>query len=101
MEGLWLYSHIRSEKGHWSLRRPIPQGLAAYLISVVVRVGAGAGVAAAAAGSGQVAGTLAAFGLGVAAPLVVEKLAQVVPLTGRLKDTPEPPAIAEEVGDAG
>jgi hypothetical protein len=101
VEGLWLYSQIRSAEGHWSWRRPIPQGLAAYLISVFVRVGAGAGLAAAAAGSGQVSGTLAAFGLGVAAPLVVEKLAQVVPLTGRPKDAPEPAAIAEEVGDAG
>jgi len=54
----------------------------AYLISVVVRVGSGAFLAAAAAGSGQVSGSLAAFGLGAAAPLVVEKLSKTVPLTG-------------------
>lgn len=79
VEALALYSLIRTNS-QWSWRKPIPQGLAAYLISVIVRAGAGAGVAAAAAGSGQVSGTLAAFGLGVAAPLVVEKLAQTVPL---------------------
>lgn len=80
VEALWLYSRIRSDL-LWSWRRPIPQGLTAYLISLVARVGVGAGVAAAAAGSGQVSGPLAAFGLGVGAPLVVEKLAQTVPLT--------------------
>jgi hypothetical protein len=49
---------------------------------VVVRVGAGAGLAAAAAGSGQVSGTLAAFALGVATPLVIEKLSSTIALTG-------------------
>lgn len=80
VEALWLYSRIHSDL-LWSWRRPIPQGLTAYLISLVARIGVGAGVAAAAAGSGQVSGPLAAFGLGVGAPLVVEKLAQAVPLT--------------------
>lgn len=56
----------------------------AYLVSVVIRVGLGAGLAAAATGSDQVSGSLAAFGIGVAAPLVLEKLAQTVPLTGTL-----------------
>jgi len=83
VEALELYALIRRSR-HWSWRRPIPQGLAAYLISVMVRAGAGAGLAAAAAGSGQVSGTLAAFGLGVAAPLVVEKLSRAIPLNGTL-----------------
>jgi hypothetical protein len=81
VEALLLYSRIRSDL-LWSWRRPIPQGLAAYLISVVARVAVGAGLAAAAAGSGQVSGPLAAFGLGVGAPLVVEKLARAVYLAG-------------------
>jgi hypothetical protein len=83
VEALALYSLIRKSR-RWSWRRPIPQGLAAYVISVVLRAGAGAGLAAAAAGSGQVSGTFAAFALGVAAPLVVEKLSQAIPLTGSL-----------------
>ncbi|GAA4200084.1 hypothetical protein GCM10023074_31470 [Microbispora amethystogenes] len=39
----------------------------------------GALIAAAAAASGQVSGAFAALGLGVAAPLVVEKLTRLVP----------------------
>src|SRR5215469_7854285 len=83
VEALWLYARIRQEP-LWSWRKPIPQGLTAYLISVILRVGAGAGLAAAAAGSGQISGIFAAFVLGVSAPLVIEKLAQVIPLTGPL-----------------
>ena len=83
VEALALYSLIRHSR-RWSWRKPIPQGLTAYIISVFLRAGAGAGLAAAAAGSGQVSGTFAAFALGVAAPLVVEKLSQEIPLTGSL-----------------
>ena len=103
VEALALYSLIRMSR-HWSWRKPIPQGLAAYLISVVVRAGAGAGVAAAAAGSGQVSGTFAAFGLGIAAPLVVEKLARLVPLTINLTPTnqePREPAVERPGTDGG
>ena len=95
VEALWLHSHIRSA-ARWSWRRPIPQGLDAYLISVVLRVGAGAGLAAAAASSGQASGTLAAFGLGVGAPFAVQKLAHTVHLTGPLTTGPDPPAAIGE-----
>lgn len=44
----------------------------------------GAGIAAAAAGSNQVSGAFAAFAIGVAAPLIMEKLARQIPLTGSL-----------------
>jgi hypothetical protein len=81
----------------WTWRRPIPQGLTAYLISLAVRAGAGAGLAAAAAGSHQITGTFTAFGLGIAAPLTLEKIAQAIPLTG----TPAaPPATADPVPPA-
>lgn len=83
VEALALYSVIRNTP-QWSWRLPIPQGLTAYVISVIVRAGAGAGLAAAAAGSGQVSGSLAAFGLGIGAPLVVEKLASAIPLAGSM-----------------
>lgn len=59
---------------------PIPQGMSAYLISVGIRAGVGAVLAAAAVTSGQVTGVFGAFGLGVGAPLVLEKLARLVPL---------------------
>ena len=96
VEALWLHTHIRGAKGHWSWRRPIPQGLSAYVISVVARVGVGGLVAGAAAGSGRVSSALVAFGLGVGAPLAVEKLAQVVPLTGHLPGKLDPQAAGAE-----
>ena len=107
VELLWLHTQIRKAKRGWSWRRPIPQGLTAYVISVVARVGVGGLVAAAAAGSGRVSSSLVAFGLGVGAPLAVEKLAQAVPLTGHLPNEPDPhaagppAATGDEVGDAG
>jgi hypothetical protein len=112
VEALALYSSIRNTP-KWSWRTPIPQGMVAYLISIAVRAGAGAALAAAAAGSGQVSGSLAAFGLGVAAPLVVEKLASAIPLTSgvaasqpgtqevrRPQVADAPSAAREEVADA-
>jgi hypothetical protein len=97
VEALWLHSHIRSAR-KWSWRRPIPQGLDAYLISVALRVGAGAVLAAAAAGSGQASGALAAFGLGVGAPFAVQKLANSVHLTGPATTEPDPAAAVAEHG---
>lgn len=79
VEALALHALIHKAK-KWTLRKPIPQGLAAYLISVIVRAGVGAGLAAAAAGSGQVSGSFGAFGLGVAAPLIIEKLSRTIPV---------------------
>src|SRR5258708_78637 len=98
VEALEMYARIhRTPK--WSWRCPIPQGLAAFTISVLIRVGVGAVLAAATAGSGQVGGPLAAFRLGVAAPLVIEKLARTVaaqPLT----TAPPPYADVESSGAA-
>lgn len=96
VEALALYAVIRNSS-KWSWRKPIPQGAVAYLISVVARAGAGAGLAAAAAGSGQVVGTFAAFCLGVAAPLVVEKLARAIPLTDILQVDQREDTIAEDI----
>lgn len=77
VEGLELYARIRHTP-KWSWRTPIPQGLTAYLLSVVIRAGVGATLAAAAASSKQVTGAFAAFSLGVAAPLVIEKITKMV-----------------------
>lgn len=80
VEALELYVRIRRTP-KWNWRQPIPQGMAAFAVSVLVRLGVGAVLAAATAGSRQISSPLAAFGLGVAAPLVIEKLARGVPLT--------------------
>jgi hypothetical protein len=93
VEALALHSMIRGASD-WSWRKPIPQGLLAYLISVFLRAGASAGLAAAVAGSGQVAGPFAAFALGVAAPLMIEKLSRAIPLADTLS-VPEQPIARE------
>lgn len=80
VESLELYARIRRTP-RWNWRQPIPQGMTAFVISVVIRVGVGAVLAAASASSGQVSSSLTAFGLGIGAPLVIEKLARAVPLT--------------------
>src|SRR5690242_7665931 len=80
VEALELYAHIRHAP-KWDWRCPIDQGMAAFVVAVVLRVSVGAALAAAFAGSNQVSGPLAAFTLGVAAPVVVERLARAIPLT--------------------
>lgn len=88
VEALQLYARIhRTPKWNW--RCPIDQGLAAFIISIVLRVGVGAVLAAAFAGSHQVSGPLAAFALGVGAPVVVERLAKAIPLTAGSNTGPQ------------
>lgn len=80
VEGMQLYARIHRTPG-WSWHRPIPQGLTAYLLSLLIRAGFSAGVTTAAAASDQVVGAFAMYGIGIAAPLVIEKLAKGVPLS--------------------
>lgn len=80
VEALELYAHIRRVQ-KWSWRRPIKQGMAAFLVTLVIRGGLGSVLAAAAAASGQISGAFGALALGVAAPLILEKLAKQIPLT--------------------
>jgi hypothetical protein len=112
VEGLEMYAHIRRTP-KWNWRTPIPQGLVPYLLSVTIRGGLSAVVVAAAAASGQVISPFTALGFGVAAPLVVEKLARAVPVTeaaplpmepaGEPSAAPLLPTSAEKTGatDAG
>jgi hypothetical protein len=76
---LWTL-HSLTKQHAFSWKCPIPQGLSAYVTSVLTRVAIGAIVAAAAAAGDEVTGAWVAFGLGVAGPLVVQKLAGNVPL---------------------
>jgi len=46
----------------------------------VIRVGVGFGLALAAVETGQVSGPLGAIAVGVAAPLLIEQMAKLVPL---------------------
>ena len=81
--------HCLTRQRVFSWRRPIPQGLSAYATAVLTRLAIGTIVAAAAAAGGEITGAWAAFGLGVAGPLVVQRLAGDVPLGGEeLKPLP-------------
>ncbi|WP_336210222.1 hypothetical protein [Nonomuraea sp. LPB2021202275-12-8] len=95
VEALELYARIKRSRS-WSWRRPIPQGRAAYWTSVAIRAGVGALIAAAAAASGQVTGAFGALGLGVAAPLVVEKFTRLAALAADATPRAEPQGRAQE-----
>jgi hypothetical protein len=82
-QGLDLWSVFRA-KGMLPWKVPPPTtapdapvaGPLAYLIVEMIRLTAGGVVAAATAASGQVAGPLAALGIGIATPLVVAKIVE-------------------------
>lgn len=74
VEALDLYAKIHTTPG-WSWRKET-FGLDALITALVIRLGVGAALAAAFAASGQVSGSIAAFSLGIASPLVVERLAK-------------------------
>jgi|SRR5437868_700306 len=105
VEGLEVYANIHRKKS-WSWRKPIPQGMTAFVLSIIIRGAVSTVVAAAFAASGQVSGAFAALGLGIAAPLIVQRLARAVPLTDA-RSTPEratpamsPSEVVEGAGDA-
>jgi hypothetical protein len=102
VEALELYARIRRTP-KWTWRKPIPQGLTAYLISIIIRAGLSAALVAAAAASGQIISAFTAFSLGIAAPLVVEKLSRTVPLTDSSaieQNAPPQPVSAQQHGRA-
>jgi len=88
VEGLELHASLR-HRGRWPWKHPsdakpgeIPEaGAKGYIIAEMVRLIIGAGLAWATAATGQIAGPLGAFGVGVAAPTIVGQLAKVIPLT--------------------
>lgn len=75
VEGLQFANAIK-RVGGWPWRWSSEPGPFPFLVSVLIRLAAGAGLAAAAGASGQVSTEFACFALGVAAPLVVEKIVQ-------------------------
>ncbi|WP_051054332.1 hypothetical protein [Frankia sp. QA3] len=99
VEGLDLYTAVRrSGRWPWRTGRPRAVGAWAYLVAEVVRLAIGAGLAAAAGASGQVTTAFAAVAVGIAAPLVVERLARAIPLDSAGTG---PPAAPPAPGPAG
>ena len=82
VEGLDFYTAIR-RRGRWPWRAPDPGevGALAYVVAELFRLIIGGGLAWAAAASGQLTTATGALAVGIAAPLIVERLTQVVPLT--------------------
>lgn len=82
LEGLELWAALRRH-GKWPWKvtgRGAKAGAVGYLIAELIRLTAGGILAAAAAASGQVSGPLAALAIGVAAPMMVERLTALIPL---------------------
>ncbi|WP_462188490.1 MULTISPECIES: hypothetical protein [unclassified Frankia] len=99
VEGLDLYTTVR-RRGRWPWQTGKSQeaGPWAYLVAELVRLAIGAGLAAAAGASGQVDTAFAALAVGVAAPLVVERLARAVPLDPRTAAATEPAVSNPQTG---
>lgn len=80
VEGLEFAAAIR-KTGQWPWRLEDEPTFAMFMCSVVIRLAVGAGLAAAAGIAHQVNGPFGALAVGVAAPLVVEQLADAALVT--------------------
>lgn len=78
VEGLELSASIR-RTGRFPWKQRGGPGLAPFLVSVLIRLAVGAGLAVAVGAAGQI-NPLGALAAGVAAPLIIEKLAQQIPV---------------------
>lgn len=83
VDGLEFYTTVRRYGClPWKVKGPgLEAGRTAYLVAESVRMLIGGILASGAASSGQVSGPLAAIAIGVAAPLMVERLTTLIPLS--------------------
>lgn len=93
VEGLDLYGAVR-RRGcwPWQVRGPREVGAAGYFVAEVFRLVIGSGLAWALAVSQQVTTPIGALAVGIAAPLIVERLTRTIPLTDSVQDTAVVPA---------
>lgn len=90
LEGLEFHAALRRH-GRWPWKvtgRGARVGTAGYLIAELIRLMAGGILAGAASASGQVSGPLAALAIGVAAPVMVERLTALIPLPSSESTSP-------------
>lgn len=82
VEGLDLYGAVR-RRGcwPWQVRGPREVGALGYFVAELVRLFIGSGLAWALAASQQVTTPVGALAVGVAAPLIVDRLTRAIPLT--------------------
>lgn len=93
VEGLEIVAAIKRSGGRWPWNRRRGPHVTPVIFAIFIRLGISTGLAAAASIS-QPLTALAAISIGVAAPLIIEKIAQQVPLSDR-NDAPEisPPPV--------
>jgi hypothetical protein len=90
VEGLDLYGALRRRgRWPWRVRGPREVGAVGYFVAELVRLVIGGVLAAALAESNQITTAFGALAVGVAAPLIVERLTRVIPLA----DSVQPPAL--------
>ena len=75
VDGLELYGVVRRNAGIW----PSDCRSLAFVVVEVIRLVTGAGLAMAFSESGQISGAVGAIMIGVAAPLIVEKMSRQLP----------------------
>jgi hypothetical protein len=88
VEGLDLYGAVR-RRGCWPWRARGPRevGAIGYFVAELVRLVIGSVLASALAESSQITTAFGALAVGVAAPLIVERLARAIPLTDSAQHT--------------
>ena len=87
VEGLDLYTAVRRHgRWPWRVRGPREVGALGYAVAELIRLIIGGGLAWAAAASGQLTSAVGALAVGVAAPLIVERITRAVPLSDSVQE---------------
>lgn len=88
VEGLDFITAVRRH-GRWPWRVPGPLevGAPGYIVAELIRLIIGGGLASAMAVSEQSTSAVGALAVGVAAPLIVERLSRAIPLTDSAEET--------------
>ena len=88
VEGLDLYGAVRRHGcWPWRVRGPREVGAAGYFVTELFRLVIGGGLACALAESSQVTTAVGAVAVGIAPPLIVERLTRAIPLTDSVPGT--------------
>jgi hypothetical protein len=88
VEGLDLYGAVRRHGcWPWRARGPREVGAVGYFVAELVRLVIGSVLASALAESSQITTAFGALAVGVAAPLIVERLTRAIPLTDSAQHT--------------
>lgn len=96
VEAVELRRAIQKTKG-WPWRDPDEPSFGPWLTAILLRLAASAGLAYGFGAGGQISGALGALTAGIAAPLVIEKLASQIPGAMLRPDPAVAPAPAAEV----